>query len=125
MAECELTGMQELLNRLENLERKGQSKENKAVKKASEVLQQEIIKNAPEDTGNLKENIDVSKIKIKNETKYVEVGTENEGFYAKFLEFGTTKMDADPFMSRSFETKKNEIQDTIKKEIRKGLGLWT
>lgn len=116
-----LEGMQELLDKLEQLGKEGKKVESNALKKAGNVLKEEIIKQAPERTGNLKKNIVVSNIKKNKEGSYVQVGTNNKSFYGKFVEFGTTKMAADPFMSRSFESKKDEIQETIATEIKRGV----
>ena len=55
--------------------------------------------------------------------KQVEVGPGPDGYYGKFLEFGTVKMKANPFMSRGYETSKSESIRIIEEEIRKGLGL--
>lgn len=123
MAGIELEGMQELLNRLESMGKEGKKIENNALKQAGEVLKEEIQNNAPIDSGNLKENIEMSNIKKNKDGSYVQVGTNDKSWYGKFVEFGTTKMGANPFMSRSFETKKDEVQEIIKDEVRKGLGL--
>ena len=123
MSGIELEGMQELLNRLEEMGKEGKKIENAALKKAGEVLQEEIQKEAPTDSGNLKDNIEVGKIKKNKEGSYVQVGTNDKSWYGKFVEFGTTKMSANPFMSRAYQSKKEEIQETIADEVRKGLGL--
>jgi HK97 gp10 family phage protein len=42
---------------------------------------------------------------------------EGEAFYWRFLEFGTSKMAARPFLRPAFESKKMEALDTIKKKL--------
>ncbi|WP_330391310.1 HK97-gp10 family putative phage morphogenesis protein [Peptoclostridium litorale] len=123
MAEIKLEGMDELLNRLEQLGKKGAQIENNALKKAGEIVKESIESRAPKRTGKLKESIKVSKIKTKEGQKIVEVGPDGDGFYGKFLEFGTTKMAAQPFMGPGFEAVKDEAAEAIKEEIKKGLGL--
>ena len=125
MAEIKLEGMNELLDQLEKLGRKGARIENDALKKAGEIVKESIEDKAPEreGSGNLKRSIEVSKIKIKEGQKIVEVGPNDDGFYGKFLEFGTTKMAAQPFMGPGFEAVKDEAVEAIKDTIREGLGL--
>ena len=55
--------------------------------------------------------------------RHVEVGPGKEGYYGKFVEFGTVKMRANPFMARGYETSKERAVDKIAEELRKGLGL--
>lgn len=42
-----------------------------------------------------------------------------DAFYAKFVEFGTSKMSARPFMRPAFEAKKNEAVEAIKAYLQK------
>jgi HK97 gp10 family phage protein len=41
----------------------------------------------------------------------------------EFVEFGTVKMKANPFMARGYETSKNRAVEKVADELRKGLGL--
>lgn len=126
--EVKFEGMQELLNKVEELGKKGSNIEGKALKKAGEFLAEEmkneIISRGLVRTGKLRDSIDVSRIKTKQGQKYVEVGPNKEtNWRAKFIEFGTSKMRANPFMSPTFEKNKEEIQEIIKNELKKGLGI--
>ena len=107
----ELSGMDQLLSRLErtNIE----TVKEKALKKGAEVIREEMATNAPVLTGNLKENIEVSDMKTKNSTEYVEVGPNKDAFYAKFIEFGTIKQKAKPFIEPAFLAKRREVQVKI------------
>lgn len=122
--EMELVGVDELLKQLEQLGRKGSSIENKALKQAGEMMANEMEKEAPVDTGALRDSIEVSNIKTKKGRKRVEVGpSEETAWRAKFVELGTSKMAADPFMARTYEANKSRAQKIIIDELRKGLGL--
>ena len=128
MDEFKLEGMDELFKKLESMGKKASRIENKALRKAGEILKEEVKKEAPRDSGEMAESIEVSKIKRRKGDKYVEIGADKEYFYSKFIEFGYitrngTNVPANPFMSRSYENKKDEINNTIKNEIKKGLGL--
>lgn len=124
MAKFEVDGMENLLNEIEKLGQKGSRIENSALKEAGTIVKESIIKEVPVRTGKLKENITVSNVKSKDGVKKVEVGPGKDAYYAAFLEFGTTNMNANPFISRGYENSKEEAEKVIVEEIKKGLGLW-
>ena len=123
MAKLEVDGMENLLNELDKLGQKGSRIENTALKEAGNIVKESIVKEVPVRTGKLKENITVSNVKSKDGVKKVEVGPGKDEYYAAFLEFGTTNMDANPFISRGYENSKEEAEKVIVEEIKKGLGL--
>lgn len=125
MAKLEVDGMENLLNEIDKLGQKGSRIENTALKEAGNIVKESIIKEVPVKTGKLKENITVSNVKSKDGVKKVEVGPGKDEYYAAFLEFGTTNMNANPFISRGYENSKEEAEKVIVEEIKKGLGLWT
>lgn len=123
----ELTGMDELLKKVESMGKKGEKIENKALKKAGKLILEEAKENAPVRKENLKKGLKMSGILKKGSNKYVVVGIQrgdnSKIFYGKFLEFGTSKMAAKPFMAPAFENKKEEAKEIIKKELKNALGL--
>jgi HK97 gp10 family phage protein len=123
VAKLEVDGMENLLNELDKLGQKGSRIENTALKEAGNIVKESIIKEVPVRTGKLKENITVSNVKSKDGVKKVEVGPGKDEYYAAFLEFGTTNMNANPFISRGYENSKEEAEKVIVEEIKKGLGL--
>lgn len=123
MANVELTGIEKLLTEIEQLGSKGNRIENKALKEAGEVMKEAIVNRAPRRFGTLQESVKVSGVSTKDGAKHVEVGPGKEGYYGKFLEFGTSKMRAKPFMAPGYENGKDRATATIKEELRRGLGL--
>lgn len=127
MAEIELQGMQELLDRLTELERKGSKIENQALLKAAEPILSDAISNAPVRTGKGRAGLKTSRPRSKGDTKYVLIGIDkgdiSEIFYMKFHEFGTSKMPAKPFLEPAYEKNKDKAVGILKEEFRKGLGL--
>lgn len=119
--EMELVGVDELLKQLEQLGRKGSSIENKALKQAGELMANEMRKEAPVDTGALRDSIEVSNIKTKKGRKRVEVGPTV--YYSRWVEMGSSKMTGTAFMARTYEANKSQAQKIIIDELRKGLGL--
>jgi HK97 gp10 family phage protein len=85
---------------------------------------QEAIQNVTSvRTGKLKNSITVSGVRTQDGVKYVAIGPSKDGWYGKFLEFGTVKMRAKPFMAPGYENGKEQATATIKEELRRGLGL--
>jgi HK97 gp10 family phage protein len=123
VANLELEGIENLITEVENLGAKGARIENKALREAGEVVREAIKQEAPRKTGTLKKSIEVSRVKNKDGAKYVEVGPGKEGYYGKFLEFGTVKMKAKPFMAPGYEKSKEKAMGEIEKNLKEGLGL--
>ena len=123
MADMKLEGMENLLSEIEKLGKIGSRIENKALREAGDVVKEAIQKETPIRSGKLKESITVSRVKNKDGAKQVEVGPDKDVFYSRFVEFGTVKMKANPFMARGYETSKDSAMETIEKNLKEGLGL--
>ncbi|KGK87367.1 HK97-gp10 family putative phage morphogenesis protein [Clostridium sp. HMP27] len=127
MANIELTGVDEILNKLQQIGANVGRLENKALKNAAEpVLEDAKGTNAFNDrSGNLREGLKISNVKKKDGSKYILVGVDkgdnSKIFYDKFLEFGTSKMPARPFLQPAYEKNKNTIQKTIAETLKEGL----
>ncbi len=127
MAKIELTSMDDLLAQLSAIgERVATRAENKALREGAEVLRREVSTRAPQPpsaryaTGKLAENIVKTGVKTsRGGIKYVEVGPSEDVFYGLFLEFGTSKMRAQPFIAPALEEKRSEIFDTMAGVLRK------
>lgn len=125
MAEIELTGVDEILNRLQQMCENVGRLENKALKNAAEPVLQDAKSNVPIRTGKLKEGLKIGKIKNKDGVKYILVGVDRGGnseiFYGKFIEFGTSKRAAHPFLQPAYEKNKNSIKEIIAETLKEGL----
>lgn len=125
--ELDFSDIEKFQKRLEELGRKGSKIENEALIAGAKVINDEIIKNAPERTGKAKTHLKVNPVKKEKGIKVVKVGITREdnsqAFYLKFHEYGTSKMSARPFMRPAFERKKKEALEKTHQVIRKGLGL--
>lgn len=120
MTKVTMEGLDELRKKLESFARKSDV-EDSALEKAGEHLRQEIQNSVPVLTGSLKAAI------VKGEVinGKIQIGPSQQGpaFRAHFVEFGTSKMPAKPFMRPAFEREKANIERIMAQEIRKGLGL--
>ena len=90
-----------------------------AVRAGAKVLVDEARRNVPIDTGNLKKSIGTikRKTKDKNIVKFSVSPRrkgKNDGFYGHMIEFGTSKMSAQPFMRPTFENQDNESIEASK-----------
>jgi HK97 gp10 family phage protein len=88
-----------------------------AVSAGATVIENEVISRAPVLTGKLKANVYQKYIPEEsnsiNATYFVGVRND-EAFYWRFQEFGTSKMSATPFVRPAFEAKKQEAIQEIK-----------
>ena len=127
VADIELTGVDEILNKLQQIATNISRLENKALKNAAEpVLEDAKATNAFNDkSGRLRKGLKISNIKNKEGMKYVLVGVDKSDnskiYYGKFLEFGTSKMPAKPFLQPAYEKNKDNIQKTIAETLKEGL----
>nr|WP_269205805.1 HK97-gp10 family putative phage morphogenesis protein [Clostridium botulinum] len=123
----ELEGMDSLIRKLEDMGKAGTRVENKALKKAGQIIVDEAKNNVAVRTGKLKEGLKVSGVRKKGGHKFVLAGIQrgdnSKIFYGKFLEFGTSKMTSKPFMAPAYESKKDEAKEIIKQEIKNAIGL--
>ncbi len=144
MADVTFEGMDELLKKVQELGARADRIENQAVQAGAKVVQKNISRRAPRSsqprqskesapsqrwrTGlHAADNIKISRVKNKDGIKTVEVGVQkgdnSHYFYLKFKEWGTTKMDAEPFMEPAAEESKPEVIEAMKNVIKTGLGL--
>lgn len=129
MASMELEGLDNLLKRVEDMGKAGTRVENTALKKAGEVILEEAKQTSAfhDISGKLRKGLKVSGIRSTSGRKYVLVGIQkgdnSDIFYGKFLEFGTSKMIARPFMGPAYESKKKEATEVIKQELKSALNL--
>ncbi|MDF2534411.1 MAG: hypothetical protein K0R18_568 [Bacillales bacterium] len=117
-----LEGMDELLRQVERMGQDvGAQLEEQALQAGAEFLKEKIEETVPVLTGKLKVNIVVSDVK----NGIIDVGPDQQGsaFYGHFLEFGTSKAKAQPFMGPALEGNKATIQDKMADVIKRGLRL--
>ncbi|APM39929.1 HK97-gp10 family putative phage morphogenesis protein [Clostridium kluyveri] len=125
MADIELTGVDEILNKLQQMGTNISRLENKALKNAAEPVLEDAKANVPVRTGKLKKGLKITNVKKEEGVKYILVGVDrgdnSEIFYGKFIEFGTSKMSARPFLQPAYEKNKDNIQKTIANTLKEGL----
>lgn len=127
MASMELQGVDELLNKLQSIGANVARLENKALRNAAEpVLEDVKATNAFNDrSGKLRKGLKITNVKKKEGVKYILVGIDKSDnskiYYGKFIEFGTSKMPAKPFLQPAYEKNKDNIKRTIAETLKEGL----
>ena len=144
--DVELSGMSNLIEKLEATNGRFNTVENKALKAGAQPMLEDMKStNAFKDqTGNLRKSLKISGIKKKNGVKFVWVGdTDAKCRYSWWVEFGHSleqskknmsprdkragKLDkvtyapARPFVAPAFERHKREAIEIIKAELRQAI----
>jgi HK97 gp10 family phage protein len=115
-----IQGMDSLLRYIEQLGEQAEEIKTTALEQGAEVFRIEIQDNAPRGEGN---DHMADHIITKISDDQAKIGPSSDYYYAHFLEFGTKKMSARPFMGPTFERKKEEAQQKMAEIIRDELGL--
>lgn len=123
----ELNGVDQLLNQLRRKLQNASSRvENKALQAAGEpiaaAMREKVNRSGYKYSLHIKDNIRVSRVQRRDGVKYVLIGpTKKVGWRGHFLEYGTSKMSAQPFVEPSFHEKKGDSLEILADEMRKGL----
>ena len=90
-----------------------------AVRAGAKPLVDAAKANVPVDTANLKKSIGINRKKTKDKSQVwftvsPRKGGKNDGFYGHMVEFGTSKMAAQPFMRPAFESQDKQSIEAVK-----------
>ena len=116
-----LDGMTELKAQLERLGARAVGVQEEALKAGAEIVRDEAKDRlrTHRKTGTLEDSVIISDV----EDGKIEIGPNKDGFYGYFVEFGTSKMSAIPFLQPAFEQNVNRITQSMANVIRRELGL--
>ncbi|MBS4198615.1 HK97 gp10 family phage protein [Bacillus sp. FJAT-49732] len=119
MAKLEISGLDDNIFMFEQLGEKASKVENKALKAGGEVIKKYQIENvnrSKKDQEHMQDNITVGRPKETDEGKVVIVGPNQKVAYrALFLEYGTSKMAARPFIDKSADQGEAEAVSAMEK----------
>lgn len=120
-------GFDDITSRLLSLSASENRAVNKALNEAGGVVADAMRENVSVSTVehvHIKDDIEVSKVKGAGADKYVQVGPGKEtNWRAKFIEFGTSKMPAQPFMEPAALQSRDKVKQTIASALREALHL--
>jgi HK97 gp10 family phage protein len=123
-----LDGDKKLAENLKKINRTAQGRAlREAAKQGAEVIVQEAKRRAPVDTGTLRDSIRSKFVKRRSDSVTVEIGPGPKGYYGYFLEFGTSKMAARPFLrpamdecnQRAAEETQHTMVEAVLEEVAK------
>lgn len=95
---------------------------NKAVDPFLKAARENVSAQFTERSGTLRKSIQKSATAPRGSngfTAEAKVGVTGEGFYGRFLEFGTSKMPARPFMRPAVDAHAQEVVDLFASEMRR------
>ena len=128
MAKIELEGMQELIDKVNKLGSEGHKIKKTALEKSAAIVKESMEKKAPrskESKRHMADNIKVSEMENSNGVDYIKIGPDkgdiSEFYYSKFTEWGTSKIPAQHWASKSVKENQKKINETIKEELERGL----
>jgi HK97 gp10 family phage protein len=115
-----IEGLKELEMRLKALPQKIAGKAlYSGLMAGAEVIRKEAANRAPKKTGRLKRNIVKRREKAPpGLSASVVIGVRKEAFYWRFVEFGTSKLPARPFLRPAFDTQKEAAAGRIAAKLR-------
>jgi HK97 gp10 family phage protein len=124
--DIDLSGMSELIEKLEAKNAKAKSIENNALKAGAQPIFEDMKNTTAfkDKTGRLRKALTVGKIGTKNGVKSIRIGIERgyvENFWGNFIEFGTSKMVARPFVHPAYLRHRKESKEIIKSYLRQAL----
>lgn len=136
MAEIELQGLDELLNKLSKMSDNVNKYQNQALHKGADIVEQsqkDIVDREAYDTGKLKEGLKKGNISTRKGVKAISIGIQkddnSEIFYGKFINWGrtlSTKKGTKTypgihFMERSIEENKDKVLNAMKNTIKEAI----
>jgi len=122
MGEAKIGGLDDLLKLLGRMTLVTRSEIiDNALLAAAAVIREEAILRSPRRTGRLARSETVEIVAELGETvtgrAAVKIGPRRGLFYASFIEFGTTKLKANPFLRPAFDMKISEAGDSFRAKI--------
>jgi HK97 gp10 family phage protein len=121
-----LEGIDAILSHLNSLGTKADVLEKKALQAAAKPVAETMkqkVNLSDKDHKHIREDIRIT-IKTKDGIPFAQIGpSKTTTWRAKFLEFGTQKMSAHPFIEPSLHENKTRVRSIIHSELKRGLHL--
>ena len=111
-----IEGAEDVLRAFDRFDKASRENLRTAVKKNANALRKAIKDRAPVDTGNLRDSIAA---RFEKDGLGADVGpTRPKGSHAHFLEFGTVKMPARPFITPAAEEQRDKYLNDVRAAVR-------
>lgn len=117
--DIEIEGLDAILSKLNNIDESSVKELVTGIARASDLVTSDAKANAPVRTGHLRDSIQSMGTTVSSDE--VTGGVETDCDYAEFVELGTSKMAAEPFMYPAAATNKQKVQDIISVAVEKAI----
>lgn len=118
-AKVELTGLKALARQLSVTEEQITAAAKKTVQESAEAVRNRAKDLVPVDSGRLQRAINVS---YSSDGLSAEVkNTNNQAYYGQFIEFGTSRRPARPFMTPAAEQERRKLKKRLEQNVKKEL----
>ena len=124
----EIKGLGELIKNLNSLPDKLEKKVIRAAaRKGANIIRDKARQNVQKDTGNLQKSIITSGVKITGKIafrvslKQRKTKNSKDPYYGRFVEFGTSKTPAHPFMRPALDESESEVLEIVVNDIKSNL----
>ncbi len=122
---AEIIGLEAIIAKLNALPDKLEKKVLRAaVRKGANIIRDKARSYVPYDSGELKKSITTSSIKAKRGVIAFNIRPRNNKkrgvsvFYGRFIEYGTSKMSAKPYMRPAYDEAENQVLETVINDIK-------
>lgn len=119
-AKIGINGGKELAEKFKKISKDVENELEQALMTGGLRVERDAKIKVPVDTGRLRSSI-ATRLTAEGDSRYVEVGTNVK--YAPYVEYGTSKQPAQPFLYPAFAENKQKIFNDIAKAFKKGCGL--
>lgn len=113
----EFKGKQQLFNKLRRLPDSVQDKVKAATLQGAEMIADDARNRVPVRSGKLKRSI---KARRSEKNEFGAVAGSDE-FYSRFVEFGTQKTTAQPFLFPAFKANRKRVMDNVRRSVKTAL----
>jgi len=120
-AKIGIEGGKEIAEKFKSIGKRVYTQQEQAVMQAGMVVERDAKINAPVDTGRLRNSIATRLSESSSNNISAEVGTNVQ--YAKSVEYGTSRMGAQPYLYPALENNKQKILKMLAKAFKEGCGL--
>jgi HK97 gp10 family phage protein len=117
----DVTGQKELSKKLKKIEKTATNDIEQALVNSALIVERDAKINVAVDTGQLRQSITHNAEDFGTNNPAVTIGTNTK--YAPYIEFGTSKQSAKPFLFPAYNNNKQKILKEFAKAFKKGVGL--
>lgn len=113
-----IEGLEDFARTMKSLGLSVEKELSEIIENAAQIVVDSAKAKVPVDTGELRDSIGNNKAEIKDHAAECIVGVDKEALHAHFIEFGTSKSAAQPFMRPAVKESKPAVDHQVSKDLR-------